>query len=693
MATPAAEPPKPGFVRVAAVAHTKGYACYTAPSTGDCATNATVNKTLGPNGSAVTDSQGRMTLETRQVVLQLDPSTKVKFQPGTNVDAALSQGGVRVGVIVDANGRNTYKLQTGGTTTISVPVNFQAQVVPDTCPPSGEGLETLVLFTARIEGDSLYVAVPSGAAPVTVSRGSNNSQIPDGMEANIPNTPKDVNAPLPTPQSIKQEEDEAWQETLAEWSAIPSLILRPPDPETGNVMKGEFLSYWSEHGGLPQQGLPISGEFQEVSPVNSGTYKVQYFERAVFEYHPENAGTSHEVLLSLLGTFRYRDKYGTVGAPNQVPNRSASSILYPETGKRLGGKFLDYWQTHGGLAQQGYPISDEFTERSDLDGNLYTVQYFERAVFELHPKNQPPFDVLLSQLGTFRFRDLYKRQDVVSTFQSQQPIPSPVATQVPNKCPDQPPTQPVQLNPRAGATVTLTGTQGLSFEWTRAYHASGVTYNLEIEFTQSTSKPVSWKQVVARQGLTNTLSIVPNLADGQYRWRVEAVARNTLTRTISDWSSFSIGTKALGAGCLDLQTLQPQQFPGPTFSLYPLNFTNPRVLTKSQALPLALVDRQEDLDGKPELYVGFSKDGAVDQPLFVDFPQAPFPKGVRNVDVELRHFNAANVLAVDSLGRVVDSVTQPTQDIRATLKLGGPDIRRLQFNVIETLIYKICWVP
>jgi hypothetical protein len=28
---------------------------------------------------------------------------------------------------------------------------------------------------------------------------------------------------------------------------------------------------------------------------------VQYFERAVFEYHPENAGTPYTVLLRLLG--------------------------------------------------------------------------------------------------------------------------------------------------------------------------------------------------------------------------------------------------------------------------------------------------------------------------------------------------------------------------------------------------------
>jgi hypothetical protein len=73
----------------------------------------------------------------------------------------------------------------------------------------------------------------------------------------------------------------------------------------------------------------------------------------------------------------------------------------------VGGIFLQYWNSHGGLAQQGYPISNEFMEQSALDGKTYKVQYFERAVFELHPENQPPNNVLLSQLGTFRYRAKY----------------------------------------------------------------------------------------------------------------------------------------------------------------------------------------------------------------------------------------------------------------------------------------------
>src|SRR5436190_1823735 len=126
----------------------------------------------------------------------------------------------------------------------------------------------------------------------------------------------------------------------------------------------------------------------------------------------------NDVLLSLLGVFSYSAKYPN-GAPGQQVNSEAGAVKFTETGHTLGGKFLEYWKSHGGLAQQGFPISDEFTEVSDLNGQPYTVQYFERAVFEMHPENKPPFDVLLSQLGTFRFAE---------THQAAQPTPtSPVS--------------------------------------------------------------------------------------------------------------------------------------------------------------------------------------------------------------------------------------------------------------------------
>ncbi|HUP27053.1 MAG TPA: alpha/beta hydrolase [Chloroflexia bacterium] len=170
--------------------------------------------------------------------------------------------------------------------------------------------------------------------------------------------------------------------------------------ETGKPVSGKFLDYWEAHGGLQQQGFPISNEMQEKSEVDGKTYTVQYFERAVFELHPENA-PPNDVLLSLLGAGRLREKYPS-GTPAQTPNNGPGSVLFPQTGKRLGGGFLSYWTSHGGLAQQGYPLTDEFTEVSDVDGKTYTVQYFERAVFELHPQNKAPYNVLLSLLGSIR---------------------------------------------------------------------------------------------------------------------------------------------------------------------------------------------------------------------------------------------------------------------------------------------------
>ena len=173
----------------------------------------------------------------------------------------------------------------------------------------------------------------------------------------------------------------------------------------GHLVCGKFLEYWKQHGGLAQQGYAISEQFVEPSLTDAGkSYAVQYFERALFELHPENAGTPFEVLLTQLGTYRYQCKY-----PGGAPDQRASTDnprVFAETGKTVGGKFRAYWESHGGLAQQGFPISDEFTEVSDLDpGKTYTVQYFERAVFELHPENVgTPFEVLLAQLGTYHQR-------------------------------------------------------------------------------------------------------------------------------------------------------------------------------------------------------------------------------------------------------------------------------------------------
>ncbi len=87
--------------------------------------------------------------------------------------------------------------------------------------------------------------------------------------------------------------------------------IRPADPpadpipgqayfaETGHNLGEGFLAYWQQHGGLAQFGFPISEVFEQRLE-DGRTYRVQYFERARFEHHPENA-TPYDVLLGQFG--------------------------------------------------------------------------------------------------------------------------------------------------------------------------------------------------------------------------------------------------------------------------------------------------------------------------------------------------------------------------------------------------------
>lgn len=79
-------------------------------------------------------------------------------------------------------------------------------------------------------------------------------------------------------------------------------------PESGHTLGGAFRWFWQSHGGLSVFGYPISEEFNEWDEASGQTYLVQYFERARFEYHPENVGTPYEVLIGSLGnTLLQRD--------------------------------------------------------------------------------------------------------------------------------------------------------------------------------------------------------------------------------------------------------------------------------------------------------------------------------------------------------------------------------------------------
>src|SRR5207253_6585789 len=109
------------------------------------------------------------------------------------------------------------------------------------------------------------------------------------------------------------------------------------------------------------------------------------------------AGTPNEVLMGLLGVDLTRGRTFPVGAQIQG---NPNSVFFSQTQHNLGGPFLKYWKSHGGLAIFGYTVSEELQETNPTDGKQYTVQYFQRNRFELHPEFAgTPNEVLLGLLG------------------------------------------------------------------------------------------------------------------------------------------------------------------------------------------------------------------------------------------------------------------------------------------------------
>lgn len=158
--------------------------------------------------------------------------------------------------------------------------------------------------------------------------------------------------------------------------------------ETGHTLGYAFREFYDRQGGLPIFGLPLTEVFiQDGRPV-------QYFERARLEWH----GNLGLVQAGHLGRWAAEGMAGHQ-AFARISTPPPGATLFLETGHSMGGAFGNFWRTNGGLATFGYPISEPFEELNAQDGQVYTVQYFERARFEYHPNNPARFQVQLGHLG------------------------------------------------------------------------------------------------------------------------------------------------------------------------------------------------------------------------------------------------------------------------------------------------------
>ncbi len=174
-------------------------------------------------------------------------------------------------------------------------------------------------------------------------------------------------------------------------------------PATQHAAVNSFLTFWKRTpNALFVLGNPISQPFVEESFTNPGEYyRVQYFERAILEEHPENAGTQYYILGRLLGNQIVQGRAGDPAfSPVGDPGDGTFDAATDHTLSNSPAPFRSFWQKNGAISVFGRPKSEQFQEVNQADGKTYWVQYFERQRMEWHPDEpQARYRVLLGLLG------------------------------------------------------------------------------------------------------------------------------------------------------------------------------------------------------------------------------------------------------------------------------------------------------
>jgi len=173
-------------------------------------------------------------------------------------------------------------------------------------------------------------------------------------------------------------------------SIVPSASLAQETvgqyfAETDYTVRGEFLQFFNQWGGIDVFGSPLSQELMEDG------VRIQYFQNSRLEWHPENS-RPYRVQPGLLGELLSVRQPPIPSA--QIPLASRiDERYYPETGHSLKAGFLKFFDQHGGIDLFGYPLSEVAPGEN---GRL--VQWFQRGRFEWDP-NDPARQVKLAPLG------------------------------------------------------------------------------------------------------------------------------------------------------------------------------------------------------------------------------------------------------------------------------------------------------
>jgi hypothetical protein len=179
------------------------------------------------------------------------------------------------------------------------------------------------------------------------------------------------------PNAIRLDESRATVAPIDTWTA-----------PNGYQVSGVWLDYLRQHGDVDVVGLPSSGVVRDVSTGQM----VQYFQRAVLEWHPENP-VPRQIQRRLLGDIEYPGADAPLSSNGPLLAIGEFCPFTPALPTGLGHSvadvaptgqplyFRDFFDRHGGVDTFGYP-----KEEPKLRNGRWT-QRFQAAVFEYHPEN------------------------------------------------------------------------------------------------------------------------------------------------------------------------------------------------------------------------------------------------------------------------------------------------------------------
>ena len=163
-------------------------------------------------------------------------------------------------------------------------------------------------------------------------------------------------------------------------------------PETGHALDAVFESFYDGTGGEAILGYPITESYVDLY---SG-FLVQYFENARLELAPDSVGDL-EVRSTNLGVL-----LGGWDLPLEVGRFPIGNLpgcrYYAESGHQVCHAFLDYYESHGGPAVFGVPVTEVRFE------NRRMVQYFQDFRLDWYPESQQGERIRVAPLGREHFR-------------------------------------------------------------------------------------------------------------------------------------------------------------------------------------------------------------------------------------------------------------------------------------------------